>query len=277
MSLHHPAGAVGRARATQRRRAGGVEAQDTVARRRHAPGAEAGRKESGGPFAPAQGPKLCEGAACKVEPDGAHAAAGSAGATPAAAPDSIQGCAGPQRQAARAGGSTGGAARARGARAGSKACPFARRVEDRLCLGPPRAPGRRGRRASLSSREPPSDTWRLDGAWTMRQRRVSAAFRSLACQGRTSVPPRSRRSRLLATQVVRRRTLLALGATHGGGSPPTSSLGRSSRPDETFHPARSAARAARPTSRDPPRLPRHRQRPRHARLHPRPNGRLAAS
>jgi hypothetical protein len=37
---HHPAGAVGRAGSAQRRRAGGAEAQDPVARRHHAPGDE---------------------------------------------------------------------------------------------------------------------------------------------------------------------------------------------------------------------------------------------
>ena len=95
----------------------------------------------------------------------------------------------------------------------------------------------------------------------MRQRQVSAAFRSLACQSRTSVPTRSRRSTLPAAQVARKRTLLALGATNVGGSPPTSAQGRSSKPDATFHPARSAAQAAKPISRDPPRLPRDRHRP----------------
>jgi hypothetical protein len=40
---HHPAGAVGRAGSAQRRRAGGAEAQDTVARRHHAPGDESAR------------------------------------------------------------------------------------------------------------------------------------------------------------------------------------------------------------------------------------------
>lgn len=118
-----------------------------------------------------------------------------------------------------------------------------------------------GHPESPACRGSPSDTRRLDGSSTMGQRQVSAAFRSLACQSRTSVPTRSRRSTFPATQVVRKRTLLGLGATHWGGSPPTSSQGRSSRPDETSHPGRSAARAARPTSRDPPRLPRDRHRP----------------
>src|SRR5512139_2426693 len=95
----------------------------------------------------------------------------------------------------------------------------------------------------------------------MQQRQVSAAFRSLPCQSRTSVPTRPRRNTLPATQVVRKRTLLALGATRAGGSPPTSSQGRSSKLDATFHPVRSAAQAAKPISRDPPRLPRDRHRP----------------
>jgi hypothetical protein len=40
MPLHHPPSTVGRARAAQRCWAGGIEAQETVARRRHAPGHE---------------------------------------------------------------------------------------------------------------------------------------------------------------------------------------------------------------------------------------------
>lgn len=96
----------------------------------------------------------------------------------------------------------------------------------------------------------------------MRQRQFPpAAFRILACQSRTNVPTRARRSTLPATQVVRKRTLLALGATHVGGSPPTSAQGRSSKPDATFHPARWAAQAAKRISHDPPRLPRDRHRP----------------
>lgn len=95
----------------------------------------------------------------------------------------------------------------------------------------------------------------------MRQCQVSAVFRSLTCQSRTSVPTCSRRSTLPATQTVRKRALLALGATHAGGLPPTSAQGRSSKPDATFHPARWAAQAAKRISRDPPRLPRDRHRP----------------
>lgn len=95
----------------------------------------------------------------------------------------------------------------------------------------------------------------------MRQRQFSAAFRSLACQSRTSVPTRASRSTLSATQVVRKRKLLALGAIHVGGSPQTSGQGRSSKPDATFHPARWAAQAAKRISRDPPRLPRNLQLP----------------
>ncbi len=96
---------------------------------------------------------------------------------------------------------------------------------------------------------------------TMRQCQFSAAFRSLACQSRTRVPTHSRRSTLPATQVVRKRAQLALGATHVGGSPPTSARGRNSKPDATFHPARWAAQAAKRISRDPPRPPRDRHRP----------------
>lgn len=95
----------------------------------------------------------------------------------------------------------------------------------------------------------------------MQQRQFSAAFRSLACQSRTSVPTRARRSTLPATQVVRKRTQLALGATHVGGSPPTSAQGRSSKPDATFHPARWAGQAEKRIFHDPPRLPRDRHRP----------------
>ena len=112
-----------------------------------------------------------------------------------------------------------------------------------------------------SCRDPPSATRRLVLASTMRRRQFSAAFRSLACQSRTSVPTRSRTSTLPATQVVRKRAQLALGATHMGGSPPTSARGRNSKPDATFHPARWAAQAAKPISRDPPRLPRDRHWP----------------
>ena len=113
-----------------------------------------------------------------------------------------------------------------------------------------------GRLEPTSCREPLSATRRLVLASIMRQRQVSAAFRSLSCQSRTSVPTCSRRSTLPAKQVVRKRTLLALGATHVGGSPPTSAQGRSSKPDATFHPARWAAQAAKRISSDPPRLQR---------------------
>ena len=75
--LHHPPGAGQRARTDQRRRAGGAQAQDSLARRHHAPGDVAA---------------------------GVHAAAGSAGATAEAAPDPLPRRAGAQRQAARAGG-----------------------------------------------------------------------------------------------------------------------------------------------------------------------------
>lgn len=140
--------------------------------------------------------------------------------------------------------------------------------------GPPSADGRKRFSAALAGRtmpvgrleltscsEPLYATRRLVLASIMRQSQVSAAFRSLTCQSSTSVPPRSRRSTLPATQVVQKRTLLALGATHVGGPPPTSSQGRSSKPDATFHPARWAAQAAKRISRDPPRLPRDRHRP----------------
>ena len=143
-----------------------------------------------------------------------------------------------------------------------------------LGAGQPPADGRERFSAALAGRtmpvgclepascgEPLSATRRLVLASTMRQCQFSAAFRSLTCQSSTSVPPRSRRSTLPATQVVRKRTLLALGATHVGGSPPTSAQGRSSKPDATFHPARWAAQAAKRISRDPPRLPRDRHRP----------------
>ena len=89
----------------------------------------------------------------------------------------------------------------------------------------------------------------------MRQCQLSTAFRSLTCQSRKSVPTRWRRSLLTATQIVRKRTLLALGATHVGGSPPTSDQVRRLKPDATCHPARWAALDAKRISRDPPRLP----------------------
>jgi hypothetical protein len=66
--LHHPPGAGQRARADQRRRAGGAQAQDPLARRHHAPGDVAA---------------------------GVHAAAGRAGAQAEAAPDSLPRRAGP--------------------------------------------------------------------------------------------------------------------------------------------------------------------------------------
>lgn len=112
-----------------------------------------------------------------------------------------------------------------------------------------------------SCREPLSGTQLLVLASILRQRQISTAVRSLACQSSTSLPARSRRSALPATQVVRRRTLLALGATNVGGSPATSTQGRSSKPDATFHLAHWAAQAAKRVSRDPPRLPRDRHRP----------------
>ena len=46
-------------------------------------------KPSSGLFVPAEGPELCEGAACKLVAARVHAAAGCAGATPQAAPDSL--------------------------------------------------------------------------------------------------------------------------------------------------------------------------------------------
>ena len=45
------------------------------------------KKQSSGLFAPAEGPELCEGAACKVEPAGVHAAVGGAGASAAVTTD----------------------------------------------------------------------------------------------------------------------------------------------------------------------------------------------
>ena len=74
-----------------------AQAQDPLARRHHAPGDVAA---------------------------GVHAAAGSPGAATAAAPDPLPWRAGPQRQAARAG----GAASARAAGAGSASPPSARRT-----------------------------------------------------------------------------------------------------------------------------------------------------
>jgi hypothetical protein len=62
--LHHPSGTGQRTRANQRRRAGGAQAQDPVARRHYAPGAETGRATvSTDCRALDEGPKLCEGAA----------------------------------------------------------------------------------------------------------------------------------------------------------------------------------------------------------------------
>jgi hypothetical protein len=88
--LHHPAGAFRRAGATRRCRAAGAEAQDAVARRHHAPGAESGRTTVPADCrAPDEGPELCEGAACKVVATGVHAAAGGACATAEAAPHSL--------------------------------------------------------------------------------------------------------------------------------------------------------------------------------------------
>ena len=64
MPLHHAPGVGQRAHTDQRRRTGGAQAQDSLARRHHAPDHVAA---------------------------GVHAAAGSAGATPAAAPDRFHG------------------------------------------------------------------------------------------------------------------------------------------------------------------------------------------
>ncbi len=80
--LHHPAGAGRRESAAQRRRPGGTQAQDTMARRHHAPGGE---------------------------PAGVHAAAGGAVATAQAAPDPLPWGARPECQAALAGGAAGAA------------------------------------------------------------------------------------------------------------------------------------------------------------------------
>jgi hypothetical protein len=80
--LHHPAGAGRRESAAQRRRPGGSQAQDTMARRHHAPG---------------------------DEPAGVPAAAGGAGATAQAAPDPLPWGAGLECQAALAGGAAGAA------------------------------------------------------------------------------------------------------------------------------------------------------------------------
>jgi len=99
--------------------------------------------------APAEGPELCEGAACKVVAAGVHAAAGGPGAQTEAAPDpfgvrvtSLREVSGPplreprrcrtQRQAARAGGAAGGAAGTRTTRAGCTAG----RVRGALCAPP---------------------------------------------------------------------------------------------------------------------------------------------
>jgi hypothetical protein len=80
--LHHPAGAGRRESAAQRRRPGGTQAQDTMARRHHAPG---------------------------DEPAGVPAAAGGAGAPAQAAPDPLPWGAGLDCQAALAGGAAGAA------------------------------------------------------------------------------------------------------------------------------------------------------------------------
>ena len=77
MPLHHPPSTVGRARAAQRCWAGGIEAQETVARRRHAPG---------------------------HEPAGVHAAVVCASVAAEAAPDQVPWGAGAEREAAAAGG-----------------------------------------------------------------------------------------------------------------------------------------------------------------------------
>ena len=68
-----------RARANQRRLTGRAQAQDPLARRHHAFGAEAEHKQSSGLFVPAEGHELCEGAACKGVAAGVHAAAGCVG------------------------------------------------------------------------------------------------------------------------------------------------------------------------------------------------------
>jgi hypothetical protein len=134
--LHHAPCVGQRARANQRRRARGAEAEDHVPRWDHAPRAEAGHKQSSGLFVPAEGPELCEGAACKVDAARIHAAACCAGAAATPAPDpfgvrvtSLREVSEPplreprrpgnQRQVAGAG----GAARARSARA---RCPTGR-------------------------------------------------------------------------------------------------------------------------------------------------------
>jgi uncharacterized iron-regulated membrane protein len=99
--IHHASGAGQRTRTDQRRRAGGAQAQDSLARWDHASGHVAA---------------------------GVHAAACGAGATATAAPHPLPRRAGTQRQAARAG----GAARGRGARAGRAT----RRVRSGLCAPP---------------------------------------------------------------------------------------------------------------------------------------------
>jgi hypothetical protein len=68
--LHHPPRSVGRTGAAQRRRAGGAEAQDALARRHHASG---------------------------DEPAGVHAAAGRVGAAAEVAPDQVPRSIGPER------------------------------------------------------------------------------------------------------------------------------------------------------------------------------------
>jgi hypothetical protein len=96
VTLHHRSRAVGRTGAAQRRRAGGAEARDALPRRHDASGAEAGRRQSCGLFAPAEGPKLRAGAACKAGPavpsqpppspipEGERLRSGNVDATPAA-------------------------------------------------------------------------------------------------------------------------------------------------------------------------------------------------
>jgi len=100
-----PARAVGRTRAARRRRAGGAQVQDAVARRQHAPA---------------------------HEPAGVHAAAGGAGAAAEAAPHQLPWRRGPERQVA-------GAVRAAGTTRGRRAVHRRRgrrRVRGRDCPGP---------------------------------------------------------------------------------------------------------------------------------------------
>ncbi len=119
VTLHHRPRAVGRKGAAQRRRAGGAEARDALPRRHDASGAVAGRRQSCGLFAPAEGPELRGGAACNAGPAGVHAAAGGADHDSKGAPESHRAprLAGAQRGAAGAGGIA-GTARARGVRLG---------------------------------------------------------------------------------------------------------------------------------------------------------------